>query len=75
MSSKGKHVIPSGGKWSIREAGSSRASKTFLTQGEAVEAARKIARSEGATLYIHGKDGLIRDRRSYANDVFPGKKQ
>ncbi|WP_426235357.1 DUF2188 domain-containing protein [Pararhizobium sp. DWP1-1-3] len=74
MSSKGKHVIPSGGKWSIREAGSSRASRTFPTQDEAVEAARKIARIEGATLYIHGKDGLIRNRRSYANDPLPAKK-
>ncbi|WP_428414929.1 DUF2188 domain-containing protein [Pararhizobium sp.] len=74
MSSKGKHVVPSGGKWSIREAGSSRASRTFTTEDEAVEAAKKIARIEGATLYIHGKDGLIRNRRSYANDLLPAKK-
>jgi hypothetical protein len=74
MAAKGQHVVPSGGKWSVREAGSSRASRIFPTQDEAIEAARKIARSEGATLYIHGKDGLIRDWRSYANDLLPIKK-
>lgn len=74
MAAKGQHVIPSGGKWSIREAGSSRASRTFSTQDEAVQVARKIAKDEGAALYIHGTDGRIRDRRSYANEPMPAKK-
>jgi len=68
MAAKGQHVVPSGGKWSVREAGSSRASRTFSTQDEAIEAAKKIAKSEGTELYIHGTNGRIRDRRSYGND-------
>lgn len=73
MAAKGQHVVPSGGKWSIREAGSSRASRTFSTQDEAIEAAKKIAKSEGTELYIHGTNGRVRDRRSYGSDPVRSK--
>ena len=38
--------------------GADRVTRRFDTQQEAIEAARKIARKQGAELYIHGKDGL-----------------
>lgn len=41
-SRKGQHVVPNGNKWSIRKAGSERASGTFDTQKEAVENAKKL---------------------------------
>ncbi len=68
MATKGQHVVPNGGKWSVRKAGSTRASHTYSTQDEAVNAARKIAKNQNTELYIHGEDGRIRDRRSYGND-------
>ncbi|HEV7248768.1 MAG TPA: DUF2188 domain-containing protein [Shinella sp.] len=68
MSRKSQHVVPSSGKWSVRQAGSSRASHTFSTQGEAIKVAKEIARNQGAELYIHGANGRIRDRVSYGND-------
>ena len=73
MSKKGVHVVPSGGKWSVRRAGSSRASGTYNTQKEAVKKATEKARSEQTELYIHGRDGRIRDRNSYGQDPFPPK--
>ena len=68
MASKGQHVIPNGDKWSVRKAGSSRASAVFNTQKEAIERARDIAQNQQTELYIHGKDGRIRERSSFVND-------
>lgn len=73
MSKNGQHVVPNGGKWSVRSAGAQRASKTFATQQEAIDNARNRAKKLGTELYIHGKDGRIRERNSYGRDPFPPK--
>lgn len=73
MSKKGQHVVPNGEKWSVRRAGASRASGTYTTQQEAIEKARTIARNQGTELYVHGRDGRIRERSSFGNDPFPPK--
>ena len=73
MPKKGQHVVPSGGKWSVRRAGASRASSTYSTQAEAIEAARETAKNQRTELYIHGRDGRIRERNTYATDPFPPK--
>lgn len=73
MSKKGQHVVPNQGKWSVRRAGSTRASATYSTQREAIERAREIARNQGTELYIHGMDGRIRERNTYGSDPFPPK--
>ncbi len=73
MPSKGQHVVPMDGKWSVRKAGAARASGTYETQGEAVERARTLAKNQGTELYVHGKDGRIRERNSYGKDPFPPK--
>lgn len=73
MSKKGQHVVPNGDGWSVRKAGASRASGTFKTQGEAIEKARDIAQTQRTELYIHGRDGRIRERNSYGRDPMPPK--
>ena len=73
MAKKGQHVVPSGGKWSVRSAGAERASRTFATQKEAIEDAREKARKQGTELYIHGRDGRIRERSSFGKDPYPPK--
>ncbi len=73
MSKKGQHVVPHGGMWSVRRAGSSRASGTYSTQKEAVEKAKEIARNQKTELYIHGRDGRIRERSTYGRDPHPPK--
>ena len=73
MSSKSLHVMPRDGKWSVRRTGSSRASGIYDTQREAVEKARQMARNQHTELYIHGRDGRIRERNSYGGDPYPPK--
>lgn len=73
MSSKGQHVVPRGNGWAVHSSGAARARKLFGTQQEAIETAREIARSQGGELYIHGTDGLIRERSSYGKDLPPSK--
>lgn len=71
MSGKGQHVVPNGGKWSVRSAGAQRASRTYNTQKEAIDDARERARRLRTELYIHGRDGRIRERNSYGQDPYP----
>lgn len=73
MSKRGQHVVPNGEKWSVRRAGSSRASGTYGTQKEAVQRAKDIAKAQKTELYIHGRDGRIRERNSYGGDPHPPK--
>ena len=74
MAKRGQHVVPNGnGGWAVRKAGSSRASGTFKTQGDAIAKARTLAKKQATELYIHGRDGKIRARDSYGNDPHPPK--
>lgn len=73
MASKGQHVVTRNGKWAIRRSGSDKATKIFDTQKEAIVQGRRIARNQGTELYIHGRDGRIRDRDSYGQDPHPPK--
>jgi hypothetical protein len=68
---KGQHVVPSPDGWSVRKTGSSRATRTFSTQEDAINAAIKIARNQGTEVYVHGRDGRIRERNSYRGDPYP----
>ena len=73
MSKPGQHVVPRGGKWSVRKAGAARASGTFETQKEAISHAKGLAQNQKTEVFIHGRDGRIRERDSYGSDPFPPK--
>ena len=73
MPRRGQHVVPRDGKWAVRKTGANRVTRSFETQREAIEAARDIARNQRTELYIHGRDGRIRERDSYGKDPFPPK--
>lgn len=70
---KGQHVVPNAGKWSVKKAGAAKASSTHTTQSDAIDAARRIAQNQKTEVYIHGRDGRIRERNSYGNDSHPPK--
>lgn len=70
---RNQHVVPRNGQWAVRGAGNSRATRVFDTQGEAIDAAREIARNQGTELVIHRPDGRIREKNSYGTDPFPPK--
>lgn len=67
MAKKAVHVVPAGGKWAVRKEGSSKSS-AHQTQQAASKAAKSIAKKEKSELFIHGRDGRIRERNSYGND-------
>lgn len=68
-----QHVVKRGVGWAVRKGGSSRATKVYKTQAEAIEHGREIARNQGAEFYIHGRDGRIREKDSYGRDPHPPK--
>ncbi|HEY5746113.1 MAG TPA: DUF2188 domain-containing protein [Chryseolinea sp.] len=73
--SKGKtqHVVPHDNHWAVKKGGSDRSTAIVPTQKQAIEIAKEISKNQGAELFIHGRDGQIRERNSYGNDNFPPK--
>lgn len=70
---KNQHVVTHGDGWAVRGEGNSKVTGTYVTQAEAVEAGREIAINQSSELFIHGRNGQIRDRDSYGNDPMPPK--
>lgn len=71
----GQHVVPHGDEWALRREGADRVTAIFDTQAQAIDAGRQVAENQAAELFIHGRDGRIRDRDSYGNDPNPPKDQ
>ncbi|MFZ2681790.1 MAG: DUF2188 domain-containing protein [Patescibacteria group bacterium] len=64
----GQHVVPYGTDWAVRRAGSDRVTSVHSTQAAAYDAGRDIARNQATEVFLHGRDGRIRDRESFGND-------
>lgn len=71
--SSAQHVVPSNGGWAVKKVGSTQATKTFATQDKATVFARNLAKKQRTELFVHGRDGKIRDRSSFGRDPFPPK--
>jgi len=72
MTGKNQHVVPHGIGWAVRGEGNKRATRLARTQKEAIEIAIRIAQNQGSEVLIHGRDGRIRARETYAEkDPFP----
>ena len=71
---KNQHVTPHpGGGWQVKAAGGKKATTVTTTQKEAIKVAREIAKNQGSEMFIHNKQGQIRERDSYGNDPHPPK--
>jgi Uncharacterized protein conserved in bacteria (DUF2188) len=66
-----QHVVRRDSGWAVKGAGNKWDTSHHGTQADAIDAARGIARNQGAEVVIHGRDGKIRDKDSYGNDPFP----
>lgn len=66
-----QHVVPNEGQWAVRPAGSSRVTLRTDTQAEAIRVARGISQRQGTELFVHGRDGRIRERDSHGRDSCP----
>ena len=71
MTKRNQHVVPHCAGWAVKPAGGKRASSVHVTQQEAIDQARDVARNQGSELFIHGRDGRIRARDSHGIDPFP----
>lgn len=59
------------GSWAVIGEGDSRASSLHDTQGDAIDAARRIAMNNAAELVIHDRRNRIRDKDSFGGDPMP----
>ena len=73
MSKRNQHIVPHEDGWAVKGAGSSRATSVHRTQKEAIDAGRQVAQNQKTELFIHGRDGKIRERDSHGNDPYPPK--
>ncbi len=71
--SKNQHVVRHADGWAVKTPGAKRATQTFSTQKEAEARGKTLAKKNKSELFIHGKDGRIRERNSYGPDPFPPK--
>jgi hypothetical protein len=62
------HVVPSDKGWRVEVAADGRPRSVHRTQAEAREAARELARKNKRELFVHGRDGQIRERNTYGKD-------
>jgi Uncharacterized protein conserved in bacteria (DUF2188) len=69
----GQHVVPGEKGWTVLRAGASRVTSNHSTQEAAILAATRIAKNQKTELYIHGRDGRIREKTSYGRDPHPPK--
>ena len=71
---KNQHVVPVNGQWDIKGEGNQKyTASMYDTQAEAIARAREISRNQSFELFIHGRNGQIRERDSHGNDPFPPK--
>ncbi len=68
-----QHIVPAKDGWAVKRAGSTRATKVFDTQEEAIAKGREIAKNQRSELLIHGRDGRIREKNTYGRDRSPPK--
>jgi len=71
MPRKDQHIVPHPDGWAVKGAGNQRATSVHQTQADAIEAGREIAINNSSELFIHNRQGRIRDRNSYGNDPYP----
>jgi len=70
-----QHVVYRGhNDWAIRREKAERDSLILDNQQEAFQIARRMAINQGGgEVFIHGRDGKIRERNTYEHDPYPPK--
>ncbi len=69
MAKRNQHVVPLGNGWAVRDSGAVKASVITSRQSEAIEYTTTVAKKEKADVIIHFRNGKIRDRNSYAQQI------
>ena len=71
MSKRNQHVVPHPNGWAVKPEGGARPSSIHERQQQAIDRGREVARNQGSELFIHRRDGRIRDRDSHGHDPYP----
>lgn len=71
--SNNQHVVPRSDGWAVKKAGASKDTRVFGKQAQAIDFAREVAKNNKAELFIHSKEGRIRERNTYGKDPNPPK--
>ena len=66
-----QHVLPRSDGWAVKKAGASKDTRVFSKQSDAIGYARSVARNNSAEMFIHSRDGRIRERNTYGADPHP----
>ena len=67
------HVTKHPDGWQTKEAGSKSPIATFSKQSDAIQFGTSIAKVASSELFVHGRNGQIRERNSFGTDPFPPK--
>jgi len=59
------HVISSRGDWVVMGEGAPKARKRFQDQDRAIEHAKDLARKSHSDLFVHSRDGSVREQVSF----------
>ena len=70
---KNQHVVPHGKEWAVKGEGNEKYTHITGTQSEAITFAKDIAQNQKSELFIHNRQGQIRDRNTYGTDNYPPK--
>ena len=68
MVAKTRHVVPHEDGWANKKGGATKPTSVHKTQAEAIAVARKQSREEKSELFVHRRDGTIREKDSHGND-------
>ncbi|MEX2181890.1 MAG: DUF2188 domain-containing protein [Gemmatimonadaceae bacterium] len=71
--SNNQHVLPRSDGWAVKKAGADKDTKVFDRQDQAIRFATKVAKNNESELFIHSRDGRIRERNTYGSDPHPPK--
>ena len=67
------HVTKHENGWQVKEEKTGRVLDVSPTQSQAIKAGTQIAKRNNSEIFIHGRDGKIRERNTFGNDPFPPK--
>lgn len=62
-----KHVVPTAsGGWAVKSSDSTKLTRSFSTQAEALQYARTLAKDAHTELYVHSTDGSVVSKNNYS---------
>lgn len=70
---KNQHVVPKDGQWAVKGEGNEKATRVVETQKQAIEIAKQISKNQESEMFIHKRNGQIRERNTYGKDPYPPK--